>query len=596
MHGCLFGYGRIGKIHYKNIINNSRIHLKYIHDLEENVESIKTEILNTNANANANANTNANANITVTSSLEEVLNDDELNICIICTPTKYHYSVIINSLLKGKHVFCEKPLSSSEEEIKECYNLAVSKNLVLLCAFNRRFDPRIIQLKNTIPSIGKIHQITTISRDYPYPTFDFLKISSGIFSDCAIHDIDYVNWLLDDKPINVSVTGNIITPYNVGAGELDNAVIIMQYSYGIIVNINLSRISSNYDQRTEVYGINGKLNMENPYSDFSSVPISFQERYKDSYINELTHFLNVIHNLEPIKVTLEDCINNLRIVSACEKSFKTSSKISVKYGNGFRNYNDSVVKAVKETYYKARTRQTVEFVERMHEKYLNNMLKMEIREIFDKLDSFIDISDPDISLPNSHHAIQTAEKIREDGHPEWLQLVGFIHDIGKIMYLKGCDEDGTSIREQWGIVGDTFIIGCELPENIVYPEFNKDNPDMLDERYNSKIGIYKENCGLDNVRCSWGHDEYLYWILQKNCVNLPVEALYIIRYHSLYSYHTYNEYKYFTNEYDKQMLKWLKLFNKYDLYTKSDNLINNETKNYYMNLAAKFLNNGELYI
>ena len=75
----------------------------------------------------------------------------------------------------------------------------------------------------------------------------------------------------------------------------------------------------------------------------------------------------------------------------------------------------------------------------------------------------------DISLPNYHHGIQTAEEIRKDGHPEWLQLIGLIHDIGKIMYLWGCDEDGTSIKEQGRIiVGDTFIVGCKLPEKIVF--------------------------------------------------------------------------------------------------------------------------------
>ena len=263
-----------------------------------------------------------------------------------------------------------------------------------------------------------------------------LKLALAFFSDCAIHDIDYVNWLLDDKPINVNVTGNIVTPYNVGAGQLDNAIIIMQYSNGIIANINLSRISTNYDQRTEIYGMNGKLNMINPYTNDND-PISFQQRYKDSYNNELLHFLNVINNKEQLKINMEDCINCLQIIEACEESHKTSSKISVKYTDKFRIYNDAIVKAVKETYYKARTQQTVKYVERMHEKYLNNMKKISIAEIFEKLKTFIDISDPDISLPNYYHGIQTAEKIRKDGHPTWLQIVGFIHDIGKIMYLKG---------------------------------------------------------------------------------------------------------------------------------------------------------------
>ena len=98
------------------------------------------------------------------------------------------------------------------------------------------------------------------------------------------------------------------------------------------------------------------------------------------------------------------------------------------------------------------------------------------------------------------------------------------------MYLKGCDEEGTSIDKQWGIVGDTFIVGCQIPDEIIYPDFSKENPDMSNEKYNTRLGIYKQNCGLENVMCSWGHDEYLYQILKYNKIDLPEEAYYIIRY------------------------------------------------------------------
>ncbi len=316
--GCLLGYGRIGKIHYKNIIENNLFNLKYIHDLEENLPLIQS----------------LDSMVKLTSSFEEILTDKEISIGIVCTPTKSHYSMIIQLLNHGKHVFCEKPISNTEKEIKDCYNLAASKNLVLLCGFNRRFDPEIMHLKTSLQYIGKIYQITTISRDYPYPKFDYLKISSGIFTDCAVHDIDYVNWFLNDKPISVSVTGSVILPYNVGAGELDTCIIIMEYSNGTKANINLSRISNNYDQRAEIYGIKGKLSLNNPYHDNDrSFPISFAQRYNDSYINELLHFLDVIQNETKIKVSLDDCINCLRIVEACEEAFQDSTKVKVRYDN-----------------------------------------------------------------------------------------------------------------------------------------------------------------------------------------------------------------------------------------------------------------------
>ena len=122
------------------------------------------------------------------------------------------------------------------------------------------------------------------------------------------------------------------------------------------------------------------------------------------------------------------------------------------------------------------------------------------------------------------------------------------------------------------------------------------NSDTNHGVYNTKLGIYEENCGLDQVYCSWGHDEYLYQVLKHNQCPLPEEALYIIRFHSLYSYHKNDEYQHLTNEKDKEMFKWLKLFNQYDLYTKSDNIdINDETKKYYQVLIKKYLRNGILW-
>ena len=264
----------------------------------------------------------------------------------------------------------------------------------------------------------------------------------------------------------------------------------------------------------------------------------------------------------------------------------------------FRDYNKlDIDKKIKENYKTARELQTFEYVNNMKNKYLTFKNKLKLKEIFKYLEKFIDISDPDITLPNFYHGIQTAEAIRLDGHPEWMQLVGLIHDIGKIIYLWGCDEDGTSLNKQWGIVGDTFIVGCKLPEKIIYSEFNNINPDMQNTKYNTKYGIYSKNCGLDNVICSWGHDEYLYQILKYNKTVLPDEALYIIRYHSLYSHHLHNEYEHLLNNRDRDMLQYLKLFNKYDLYTKTDNFIlKHDTLKYYYDLIEKYFNNSELIL
>ena len=54
---------------------------------------------------------------------------------------------------------------------------------------------------------------------------------------------------------------------------------------------------------------------------------------------------------------------------------------------------------------------------------------------------------------------------------------------------------------------DTFVVGCAFSDKIIYPETFANNPDAHDPVYSTKYGIYKPNCGLDNVMLSWGHDE-----------------------------------------------------------------------------------------
>jgi len=270
----------------------------------------------------------------------------------------------------------------------------------------------------------------------------------------------------------------------------------------------------------------------------------------------------------------------------------------------FRHYS-TTENAIKENYKEARKNQTESYVQTMNRSYCDRpKYKMNIWDVIKLLDDFVDISDPDISMPNSYHAFQTAEAARKNNEPEWFQVVCLIHDLGKIMFLWGRNNEGMTLLKQWGIVGDTFIVGCPIPDTIVYPEFNTLNTDhnkwLL---YDSNKGIYKEGCGLDKCLVSWGHDEYLYRVLTTQLKNnphfkhtLPEEALYIIRYHSLYLWHTEEEYQHLVNQKDRDHLHWLKKFNQYDLYTKENKKINyQELKEYYDSLLKSFFSTLDWY-
>lgn len=264
----------------------------------------------------------------------------------------------------------------------------------------------------------------------------------------------------------------------------------------------------------------------------------------------------------------------------------------------FRNYDQGdVTAAVRDHYRKMRSRQTYDYVQKMKAKYLTFNHPLDLWEAMDKLNALIDVSDPDLNLPNIQHLAQSAEAIRQDQRPDWMQLVGLIHDLGKMMYLWGSDEDGTSQAEQWGLVGDIFVVGCRIPDTVVYPEFNQLNPDMQNPRFNTEVGIYEKNCGLDQLELAWGHDEYLYQVLKNHSGNkLPEEGMVMVRYHSFYPWHTEGSYEALTNEKDRQYKKWVNDFNQYDLYSKSNRLFElDELKAYYQPIAEKYLGTDPIY-
>jgi inositol oxygenase len=249
-------------------------------------------------------------------------------------------------------------------------------------------------------------------------------------------------------------------------------------------------------------------------------------------------------------------------------------------GKSFRNYAAEARPSVK-TFYELNHRfQTYDFVQQKRAEYLDlQRRRMSIWDAMEYLNTLVDDSDPDIDLPQIEHLLQTAEAIRRDNRPRWYILTGLIHDLGKILCL--WDEP------QWAVVGDTFPVGCRFSERIVFYEAFSENPDFLNAQYQTELGVYERECGLDHVYMSWGHDEYLYHVVKNY---LPPPALYMIRYHSCYPIHHEGAYEYLMNENDRELFRWVDDFNQYDLYTKrSERMDVVGLKPFYQELIAEYL-------
>jgi inositol oxygenase len=246
----------------------------------------------------------------------------------------------------------------------------------------------------------------------------------------------------------------------------------------------------------------------------------------------------------------------------------------------FRSYTANSPAVVQRFYRENHAQQTREFVQRKKQEYMPLQKgRMGTWAAMELLNSLVDDSDPDTNLSQVDHSLQTADSLRRDGKPRWLVLTGLIHDLGKVLCLYG--------EPQWAVVGDTFPVGCGYSDRIVFADFFSSNTDSEVPEYQTRLGVYRERCGLSKVDMSWGHDEYLFHVMRRY---LPEEALYIVRYHSFYSAHREGAYEYLMDDHDLKMFRWVREFSPYDLYSKSDERPQWEhLRPYYEDLISEFL-------
>lgn len=249
---------------------------------------------------------------------------------------------------------------------------------------------------------------------------------------------------------------------------------------------------------------------------------------------------------------------------------------------------------VRKHYKDMRSYQSEDFVGRMERKWTSFQHKnMTLRQAFKFLENYVDASDPDVSLPNVVHNFMAAEAARRAGAPDWMQLTALLHDLGKIMFVAGEESDGMSGRAdgpQWALGGDTWVLGQAIPNSVVYPEFNRLNPDF------GKPNRFANGTGVRNLRFPFGHDEYAYRFLLHgpNGCKLPEDALQIVRLHSCYPLHTERAYDHLLKPGDEDLLRAVIDFNKYDLYSKTDKKISDmeELWPYYESLMDKYFVGG----
>ena len=324
----LIGAGRIGQVHAASIAENHDVEFTYIADVFVDGAQKLADRYGT----------------AVTADPLELINADNVDAVVVCSPTSTHVDLISASIDAGVHVMCEKPIDLDIQRVNALLEKVNASKTQIALGFNRRFDPNFASINSRVKSgeIGNLEQLIIISRDPAPAPKEYIEVSGGIFRDMTIHDFDMARFFVPEI-VEVTARGaNSFSDYIKEVGDFDSVNVVMRGSNNELITIVNSRHASyGYDQRIEAFGSLGMLTASNqlpttvraysatqtevadPYLNF------FLERYSVAYRQELADFIAGIKNGTNTNPTYKDGRQALILADAALESALTGKSISL---------------------------------------------------------------------------------------------------------------------------------------------------------------------------------------------------------------------------------------------------------------------------
>lgn len=186
-----------------------------------------------------------------TTDYREIVNDDTIDLVMICTRHNLHGSMVLESLRSGKHTFVEKPLCVTHEELDEIQNFFVGKDMsaadipFLMVGFNRRFSPLSVEIKEQIKN-----RVTPLFIHYrmnagyvPSESWIHTDESGGRIVGEACHLLDLFSFFTEGRIKSFS-TASLSSSQMHTVNIADNKFISLEYTDGSIAALDYFSIGA----------------------------------------------------------------------------------------------------------------------------------------------------------------------------------------------------------------------------------------------------------------------------------------------------------------------------------------------------------------
>lgn len=177
----------------------------------------------------------AHPGINITADASDVVSSPEIDAVAVVTPVWTHYALAKAALENGKHVFVEKPFTSSVAQGEELINLAQKKNLRIMVDHTFLFTGAVKKIRQLLEegSLGKLYY------------YDSTRVNLGLFQhdinvlwDLAPHDLSIMDYLIKVSPEAIVATGQ--KHLN---GYEDVAFMTLYFPEKVIAHINVNWLS-----------------------------------------------------------------------------------------------------------------------------------------------------------------------------------------------------------------------------------------------------------------------------------------------------------------------------------------------------------------
>jgi predicted dehydrogenase len=275
--------------------------------------------------------------VTTVSNLREGW-EKEPDAVLIAAPTAMHLPIAFEAAERGIHLFVEKPLANELAQVEELKRVIRNVGLISFVACNLRFHPGLLAVRRLVHEqcLGRVLSIRVEVGHYLpawHPWEDYRStysaredLGGGVILD-AIHEIDYVRWLVGE------VTGVFCLAGKLSSLEIDtedSAALLLQFECGVIGEIHLDYVQRSYSRNCQAICEEGTIRWD--YVDgtvrWYSAATGTWECFKQPqdwqpnqmYLDEMRHFLGCLAGSEAPQQDVVEAARVLAIALAAKAS------------------------------------------------------------------------------------------------------------------------------------------------------------------------------------------------------------------------------------------------------------------------------------